>query len=149
VATSLANLGGDDQLSAGERQLVQRAALSGAIAADAEACWVAGQPVELGDYYYFAAFVEYRLARGEHVVVLVSYRLKSMGDCRLRSNGRLPGPAQRPSQMVQPLASAIDRCAYTAKPQCERRTTLIDLTRSILFRLDRQNVPQRRKTASR
>jgi hypothetical protein len=95
VATSLANLGGDDQLSAGERQLVQRAALSGAIAADAEACWVAGQPVELGDYYYFAAFVEYRLARGEHVVVLVSYRLKSMGDCRLRSNGRLPGPRPR------------------------------------------------------
>jgi hypothetical protein len=50
IARLTADLGGDEQLSAGERQLVQRAALTGAIAADAEARWVAGQPVELGDY---------------------------------------------------------------------------------------------------
>ena len=41
------DLGGDDQLSAGERELVKRAALCGAIVADFEARWVAGQPVEL------------------------------------------------------------------------------------------------------
>ena len=42
------DLGGDDQLSAGERELVKRAALCGAIVADFEARWVAGQLVELG-----------------------------------------------------------------------------------------------------
>jgi hypothetical protein len=50
IATLSADLGGEDQLSAGEKQLVQRAALTGAIVADFEARWVAGQPVELGDY---------------------------------------------------------------------------------------------------
>ena len=44
------DLGGDDQLSAGERELVKRAALCGAIVADFEARWVAGQPVELNEY---------------------------------------------------------------------------------------------------
>jgi hypothetical protein len=44
------DLGGDDQLSAGERELVKRAALCGAIVADFEARWVAGQLVELGEY---------------------------------------------------------------------------------------------------
>ncbi len=44
------DLGGNDQLSAGERELVKRAALCGAIVADFEARWVAGQLVELGEY---------------------------------------------------------------------------------------------------
>jgi hypothetical protein len=44
------DLGGPDQLSAGERELVKRAALCGAIVADFEARWVAGQLVELGEY---------------------------------------------------------------------------------------------------
>jgi hypothetical protein len=50
IATLSADLGGEDHLSAGEKQLVQRAALTGAIVADFEARWVAGQPVDLGDY---------------------------------------------------------------------------------------------------
>ena len=37
-------------MSAGERELVKRAALCGAIVADFEARWVAGQPVELNEY---------------------------------------------------------------------------------------------------
>ena len=44
------DLGGDDRLSAGERELVKRAALCGAVVADFEARWVAGQPVELNEY---------------------------------------------------------------------------------------------------
>src|SRR5262245_43031161 len=43
-------LGGGDQLSAGERQLVQRAALCGAITEDFETRWVAGHPIELTEY---------------------------------------------------------------------------------------------------
>lgn len=50
IATLSADLGGEDALSAGERQLVMRAALTGAIAADAETRWLAGQQIELGDY---------------------------------------------------------------------------------------------------
>jgi hypothetical protein len=45
-----ADKGGDDQLSAGERQLVHRAALTGAIVADFEARWVAGEPIPLNEY---------------------------------------------------------------------------------------------------
>ena len=44
------DLGGEDRLSAGEHQLVTRAALVGAIVADFEARWVAGQVVPLADY---------------------------------------------------------------------------------------------------
>jgi hypothetical protein len=44
------DLGGDDQLSEGERQLVMRTAMTGAIVADFEARWVAGQPIALADY---------------------------------------------------------------------------------------------------
>jgi hypothetical protein len=50
VDTLSADLGGAEQLSAGERQLVQRAAMCGAIVADFEARWVAGQPVPLSEY---------------------------------------------------------------------------------------------------
>jgi hypothetical protein len=50
VETLSTDLGGDDRLSEGERQLVTRAAMTGAIVADFEARWVAGEPVPLGDY---------------------------------------------------------------------------------------------------
>ncbi len=50
VETLSTDLGGDDQLSEGERQLVTRAAMTGAIVADFEARWVAGEPVPLGEY---------------------------------------------------------------------------------------------------
>jgi hypothetical protein len=49
IATLSADLGGD--LSAGEQQLVQRAAMIGAIVADCEARWAAGQQVELAEYF--------------------------------------------------------------------------------------------------
>jgi hypothetical protein len=48
---SLTNdMGGEDRLSAGERQLVTRAAMTGAIVADFEARWVSGEPVALAEY---------------------------------------------------------------------------------------------------
>jgi hypothetical protein len=50
IATLTTDMGGEDRLSEGERQLVQRAALLGAIVADFEARWVAGQSVDLGEY---------------------------------------------------------------------------------------------------
>jgi hypothetical protein len=48
VSAISADLGND--LSAGERQLVQRIALVGAIVDNFETKWVAGQQIELGDY---------------------------------------------------------------------------------------------------
>ena len=39
-----ADLGGADHLSVGERQLIQRAAVTGALLEDMEALWVAGRP---------------------------------------------------------------------------------------------------------
>jgi hypothetical protein len=50
IASLVNDLGGSDRLSAGELQLVTRAALTGAIVGDFEARWVAGQQVALGDY---------------------------------------------------------------------------------------------------
>jgi hypothetical protein len=50
IAALVNDLGGADRLSAGELQLVTRAALTGAIVADFEARWVAGQQVALADY---------------------------------------------------------------------------------------------------
>jgi hypothetical protein len=46
------NLGGEDRLSEGERQLVVRAALLGCITADFETKWIAGEaePVLLAEY---------------------------------------------------------------------------------------------------
>lgn len=51
------DMGGDDRLSEGEKQLIQHAAIIGAIATDFETCWVAGQPcvvagqkIEFSDY---------------------------------------------------------------------------------------------------
>jgi hypothetical protein len=48
IADLSADLGSD--LTAGEQQLVQRVALVGAIVADFEARWVAGEQVALSDY---------------------------------------------------------------------------------------------------
>jgi hypothetical protein len=50
IDTLTSDLGGDDQLSEGQRQLVQRAAVCGAIIADFEARWVAGEPIPLNEY---------------------------------------------------------------------------------------------------
>ena len=40
------DLGGADRLSTGERQLVQRAAVLGAVLTDTESRWVAGEPID-------------------------------------------------------------------------------------------------------
>jgi hypothetical protein len=50
IETLSSDLGGDAQLSAGQRQLVHRAALTGAQCADFEARWVAGQTIPLNEY---------------------------------------------------------------------------------------------------
>ena len=50
IETLSVDMGGMDQLSEGEKQLITRAAMIGAIATDFEARWVAGQKVELSDY---------------------------------------------------------------------------------------------------
>jgi hypothetical protein len=50
IETLSSDMGGDDQLSVGQRQLVHRAALCGAIIADFEARWVAGQTIPLNEY---------------------------------------------------------------------------------------------------
>ncbi len=50
IETLSSDLGGEDRLSAGEKQLVQRAAMTGAIVADFETRWIAGEQVPLGDY---------------------------------------------------------------------------------------------------
>jgi glutathione S-transferase len=51
VETLSTSLGGDDQLTAQQHQLVMRAALVGAIAADLETRWIAGESVPLADYW--------------------------------------------------------------------------------------------------
>jgi hypothetical protein len=45
------DLGGDDHLTAAQRELVQRACLLSAFLADCEANWLAGQPVHAGDWF--------------------------------------------------------------------------------------------------
>src|SRR5262245_20555641 len=40
------DLGGSDHLSTGERQIIQRAALTGALLEDLEARWLAGEPID-------------------------------------------------------------------------------------------------------
>jgi hypothetical protein len=44
------DLGGRDHLTLGQRQLVQRAAVLGAVIEDSEARWAAGAPFEVGNY---------------------------------------------------------------------------------------------------
>lgn len=46
----VADLGGDANVTAGERELAQRAAVLGAMIEDIEARWLRGEPVPLGDY---------------------------------------------------------------------------------------------------
>ena len=50
IDTLATDMGGHDQMSEGERQLVTRAALLGAIVADFETKWVAGQQIPLSEY---------------------------------------------------------------------------------------------------
>ncbi len=51
LITALENdLGGADRLSAGEREIVQRAALSSAVLQDMEAHWIAGRPLDVTAY---------------------------------------------------------------------------------------------------
>jgi hypothetical protein len=50
VETLSTDMGGIEQLSEGEKQLITRGAMLGAILADFEARWVTGQKIELGDY---------------------------------------------------------------------------------------------------
>ena len=40
------DLGGPDHLSTGERQIIQRAALTGALLEDLEARWLSGEPID-------------------------------------------------------------------------------------------------------
>jgi hypothetical protein len=44
------DLGGGDRLSTGERQIVQRAAVTCALLEDMEACWLAGKPIDAAQY---------------------------------------------------------------------------------------------------
>jgi hypothetical protein len=44
------DLGGGDRLSTGERQLVQRAAVLGAVLTDVESRWIAGEPIDTTAY---------------------------------------------------------------------------------------------------
>jgi hypothetical protein len=50
IDTLSGDLGGDDHLTTGQRQLVMRAAMCGAIVADFEARWVGGEHVPLAEY---------------------------------------------------------------------------------------------------
>jgi hypothetical protein len=50
VASIESDLGGSDQLSAGQRQLVQRAGVLGAFIEDAEVRWASGQPINVAEY---------------------------------------------------------------------------------------------------
>jgi hypothetical protein len=44
------DLGGSDRLSTGERQLVQRAAVLGAVLTDTESRWIEGEPIDTTAY---------------------------------------------------------------------------------------------------
>jgi hypothetical protein len=48
------DLGGADQLSTGQREIIKRAALSGAILEDVEVRWLEGQKIDVGDYALLA-----------------------------------------------------------------------------------------------
>jgi hypothetical protein len=51
IDSMITDLGGEKKLTAGALQLVQRAALLGAIVADFETRWIAGESVPLGEYF--------------------------------------------------------------------------------------------------
>jgi len=46
IAAIELDLGGRDRLSTGERQIIQRAAITGAVLEDIEARWLAGEPID-------------------------------------------------------------------------------------------------------
>jgi hypothetical protein len=46
--------GGPDQLSTGQREIIKRAALSGAVLEDIEVHWLEGQKIDVGDYALLA-----------------------------------------------------------------------------------------------
>lgn len=46
IATIELDLGGGDRLSTGERQIIQRAAITGAVLEDIETRWLAGEPID-------------------------------------------------------------------------------------------------------
>lgn len=50
IAAIESDLGGADRLSAGEREIAQRAALVGAVLEDAETAWLSGQPLDIAAY---------------------------------------------------------------------------------------------------
>jgi hypothetical protein len=48
IAAIQGDLGGEDRLATGERQIIQRAALLGTLAEDLETRWLAGEPIDPG-----------------------------------------------------------------------------------------------------
>ena len=44
------DLGGHDRLATGERQLIQRAAVLGAVLTDTESKWIGGEPIDITAY---------------------------------------------------------------------------------------------------
>lgn len=50
IAELADDMGGADRLSAGERALIHRAALAGAMADDMETAWLSGRPIDVAAY---------------------------------------------------------------------------------------------------
>ena len=50
IAAIELDLGGSDRLSTGERQIIQRAAITGAVLEDIETRWLAGEPIDPARY---------------------------------------------------------------------------------------------------
>jgi hypothetical protein len=50
IAEMEVDLGGADELSSGERQLVQRAGVLGAVLSDIETRWIGGEPIDVAAY---------------------------------------------------------------------------------------------------
>jgi hypothetical protein len=50
IASIETDLGGADRLSTGERQIIQRAALTGALLEDLETRWLSGEPIDAAQY---------------------------------------------------------------------------------------------------
>jgi hypothetical protein len=49
-----ADLGGTEALSTGQREIIKRAAMSGAVCEDLECKWLEGQKIDIGDYALLA-----------------------------------------------------------------------------------------------
>jgi hypothetical protein len=50
VASIESDLGGGEHLTAGQRQLIQRAGVLGAFIEDSEVRWACGEPIDVGEY---------------------------------------------------------------------------------------------------